>query len=85
METSSEHDKRIANLTLGNVYPLYLAKVTKKNRTQEELNKAKEQFAVAEPGVEVASEEVKEEDAVTVKKSNLAERITAKFGQKEWL
>ncbi len=39
METSSEHDKRIANLTLGNVYPLYLAKVTKKNRTQEELNK----------------------------------------------
>lgn len=54
-------------------------------KAQEELNKTKEQFAVAEPGVEVASEEVKEEDAVTVKKSNLAERITAKFGQKEWL
>lgn len=31
-------DERIARITFGTVYPLYLEKVTKKGRTREELN-----------------------------------------------
>jgi hypothetical protein len=54
-------------------------------KAQEELNKAKEEFAIANPGAEVGAEESKEEDQTAIKKSSLAERITAKFGQKEWL
>ncbi len=38
MKTTSEHDQRIAKLTFSSVYPLYLAKVEKKNRTKEELH-----------------------------------------------
>jgi hypothetical protein len=38
MKTSSTHDQRIAKMTFASVYPLYLAKVEKKGRTQDELN-----------------------------------------------
>jgi hypothetical protein len=37
MTTTSEHDKRIAELTFASVYPHYVAKVEKKGRTMEEL------------------------------------------------
>jgi hypothetical protein len=33
-----KQNERIARMTFASVYPLYLAKVEKKNRTQEELN-----------------------------------------------
>lgn len=33
----NKHDERIAKMIFGSVYPLYLAKVQKKNRTEEEL------------------------------------------------
>lgn len=33
------HDERIANMTFASVYPLYLAKVEKKGRTKEELDR----------------------------------------------
>lgn len=36
--TSDAHDQRLANMTFASVYPLYLAKVEKKGRTQQELN-----------------------------------------------
>ncbi len=39
MKSSDAHDLRFAQLTFAAVYPLYLAKVTKKNRTREELHK----------------------------------------------
>ena len=32
-----DHDERIAKMTLATIYPLYLAKVQKKGRTEEEL------------------------------------------------
>ncbi|TAE52164.1 MAG: DUF2200 domain-containing protein [Bacteroidetes bacterium] len=35
---TAHHDERIARMTFASVYPLYLAKVLKKNRTQEELH-----------------------------------------------
>jgi hypothetical protein len=38
MKSTTHHDERIANMTFAVVYPLYLAKITKKGRTQEELN-----------------------------------------------
>ena len=38
MNTKNTHDQRIANMTFASVYPLYLAKVTKKDRTKEELD-----------------------------------------------
>lgn len=38
MNDTSKHDERIAKLTFGSVYPLYLAKVEKKGRTKEELH-----------------------------------------------
>lgn len=34
----SQQDERIANMTFGSVYPLYLAKVEKKGRTKQELD-----------------------------------------------
>ncbi len=38
MNSTSHHDERIAKMTFASVYPLYVAKVEKKNRTKEELN-----------------------------------------------
>ena len=39
MKNSQTHDEKIARLTFSLVYPLYLAKVEKKGRTQEELHR----------------------------------------------
>lgn len=38
MKSTAHHDERIAQMTFASVYPLYLAKVEKKNRTKEELH-----------------------------------------------
>jgi hypothetical protein len=38
MNSTNNHDERIAKMTFVSVYPLYLAKVVKKGRTQKELN-----------------------------------------------
>lgn len=38
MNTTNTHNQRIAKMTFASVYPMYLAKVTKKNRTKEELD-----------------------------------------------
>lgn len=38
MNNSSTHRQRIAKITFASVYPMYLAKVEKKGRTQEELH-----------------------------------------------
>ena len=38
MNPSSTHDQRIAKMTFASVYPMYLAKVEKKDRTKEELH-----------------------------------------------
>jgi hypothetical protein len=38
MNTTNHHDERIAIMTFASVYPHYVAKVTKKNRTVEELH-----------------------------------------------
>jgi hypothetical protein len=38
MSSTNNHDERIAKMTFTSVYPLYLAKVVKKGRTQKELN-----------------------------------------------
>ncbi|MEZ6125098.1 MAG: DUF2200 domain-containing protein [Planctomycetaceae bacterium] len=38
MSTTDQHDERIRTMTFASVYPHYLTKVTKKGRTQEELN-----------------------------------------------
>ena len=40
MNNTNNHDERIAKLTLASVYPHYLTKVEKKNRTKEELHQA---------------------------------------------
>lgn len=37
MNTTPEHNERIAKMTFASVYPMYVAKVEKKGRTQEEL------------------------------------------------
>ena len=37
MNTTKEHDERIAKITFASVYPHYVAKVEKKGRTVEEL------------------------------------------------
>jgi hypothetical protein len=39
MNTSHTHNERFAKMTFASVYPLYLAKVEKKGRTKEELQK----------------------------------------------
>ena len=38
MNTTPEHNQRIAKLTFAEVYPLYLKKIIRKGRTQEELD-----------------------------------------------
>jgi hypothetical protein len=38
MNKSNNHDERIAKMTFASVYPHYLTKVEKKNRTKEELH-----------------------------------------------
>ncbi|HKO77380.1 MAG TPA: DUF2200 domain-containing protein [Flavobacterium sp.] len=38
MNNTSHHDERMAKMTFASVYPLYIAKVERKNRTKEELN-----------------------------------------------
>lgn len=37
MQTTPEHDARIARMTFATVYPLYVTKVQKKGRTETEL------------------------------------------------
>lgn len=37
MKNTVSHDERFARMTFASVYPLYLAKVLKKGRTEEEL------------------------------------------------
>jgi hypothetical protein len=39
MNNTNTHDERFAKMTFATVYPLYLAKVEKKGRTKEELNR----------------------------------------------
>lgn len=38
MNNANNHDDRMATMTFGTVYPLYLLKVEKKGRTKEELH-----------------------------------------------
>ena len=38
MNNSNTHNQRIAKMTFASVYPMYLEKVEKKGRTQEELH-----------------------------------------------
>ncbi|MES2592575.1 MAG: DUF2200 domain-containing protein [Bacteroidota bacterium] len=38
MNKMNNHDERFRKMTFASVYPLYLAKVEKKNRTKEELH-----------------------------------------------
>ncbi len=38
MQTTAEHDERIAKMTIASVYPHYLTKVEKKGRTKKELH-----------------------------------------------
>lgn len=38
MNTTAEHDKRIAMMTFASVYPHYVSKVESKGRTKEELH-----------------------------------------------
>jgi len=39
METTLNHDRRIAKMTFASVYPHYVTKIEKKNRTKSELHK----------------------------------------------
>lgn len=36
--TTNNHDERMAKMTFAKVYPLYVAKIEKKDRTKDELN-----------------------------------------------
>jgi len=38
LQTTPKHDERVAKLTFASVYPYYVAKVQKKDRTKEELH-----------------------------------------------
>jgi hypothetical protein len=38
MTTTAHHDERMAKMSFGLVYPLYIQKVERKGRTQKELN-----------------------------------------------
>lgn len=38
MSTTTNHDERIANMIFASVYPHYVTKVERKNRTKEELH-----------------------------------------------
>ncbi len=42
MKNSKTHDQRIAKMTFASVYPMYLAKVESKGRTEEELHQVLE-------------------------------------------
>lgn len=42
MNKTTDHDKRIANMTFASVYPHYVAKIEKKGRTKEELHQVVE-------------------------------------------
>jgi hypothetical protein len=37
MQSTAHHDEKIAKMKFASVYPLYIAKVTKKSRTEQEL------------------------------------------------
>ena len=37
MNSANNHDERMAKMTFASVYPHYVAKVEKKNRTEQEL------------------------------------------------
>lgn len=39
MQNSNTHNQRIAKMTFASVYPMYLEKIEKKGRTEEELRK----------------------------------------------
>ncbi len=39
MTDTSHHDARIAQMTFASIYPLYIAKVVKKGRSEDELRK----------------------------------------------
>ena len=39
MKTTLKHDQRMAKMTFGSVYPHYVTKIEKKNRTKDELHK----------------------------------------------
>lgn len=39
MNTTKNHDERMAKMTFATVYPLYLTKVEKKGRTKDELHR----------------------------------------------
>ncbi len=49
MNNSKTQNERIANMTFGSVYPLYLAKVEKKGRTKEELQQIIEWLTALDP------------------------------------
>ncbi len=38
MQSTNEHNQRIANMSFASVYPLYLSKIEKKGRSKEELH-----------------------------------------------
>lgn len=38
MNTTPEHNQRMAKMSFATVYPFYLTKIEKKGRTKEELN-----------------------------------------------
>jgi hypothetical protein len=38
MKVTAKHNARVANMTFGSIYPLYLARLTKNGRTQAELD-----------------------------------------------
>lgn len=38
INTTPEHDKRMANMTLASVYPYYVTKIERKGRTEAELH-----------------------------------------------
>ena len=40
MQSTNEHNQRIANMSFASVYPLYLSKIEKKGRSKEELHGA---------------------------------------------
>ena len=49
MKNSPTHDHRIANLTFASIYPMYVAKIEKKGRTQDELNQVIEWLTAFDP------------------------------------
>ena len=39
MKTTLKHDQRMAKMTFASIYPHYVTKIEKKNRTKDELHK----------------------------------------------